>query len=659
VSIGAQATRLFARSDSNGGTEVEPSFSFGRGMRWWDQHYQAVADYEPQYQRLDQIMRWSGALEWLVAKTPARLPQLDDSAIRLDLRFQDWYAQHNELRERSQIEFVTPPSATQEAIRAKPSTVFKECGLLWITGGVSLGDILRREGDQSFHADLPEPLRRGGLFDKASHFDSASGSGQIKQVSIDSHGQVTDSVQRTFSTTADGRAVIDLEASGRRVSPFGNLKVWRTETATRQLTVEMAAGQGQIVENIAFQGQEVGQLALRKDPVARRDVDTVTVQWRSGPLDRVRRVLESIQDHLVSQPVAGVPAARDGVLVSYQDGSGQIRYKIGGPDVPWLSIDNESRPPGDDLVFRFGGPNPQTGKPEFFFARPSPAPTLPPEGGWIDVTPATGDHSAQLRLAGPPSNDARTVRVSTPDGRSSTLWQMGDHLRVPMTDPIQGFNGTAEGAALLRDFPRVADAMRGAAHTTDGLLRGVRLGEDGVALVNADTVILVAADHQWAQRVLQASSLDPLHVSLIRIEGGHALLVDPGELTVLPGSAQRMNLSEVWNTGSDNIYLHRSMLVFERGSLIPNPLPPDTHVIVRTAVVAAPVSTVVAALPDVRLHGGAEWWGMSGIGTNPTSTTSTTTTTPARPGSSAVPAPSGQILLICPDTNEHIPGCAE
>jgi hypothetical protein len=42
VSIGAQATRLFSRSEENGGTEVEPSFGFGRGMRWWDQHYQGL-----------------------------------------------------------------------------------------------------------------------------------------------------------------------------------------------------------------------------------------------------------------------------------------------------------------------------------------------------------------------------------------------------------------------------------------------------------------------------------------------------------------------------------------------------------------------------------------------------------------------------------------
>ena len=75
------------------------------------------------------------------------------------------------------------------------------------------------------------------------------------------------------------------------------------------------------------------------------------------------------------------------------------------------------------------------------------------------------------------------MRVTTPDGKTSTISQLGDQLVVPFADPILGPYGTAEGAALFRDFPRVDEAMRTAAQANDGLLRGVRLGEDGVALV--------------------------------------------------------------------------------------------------------------------------------------------------------------------------------
>jgi len=663
VSIGAQATRLFSRSEENGGTEVEPSFGFGRGMRWWDQHYQAVADYEPQYQRLDEIMRWSGALEWLVSKTQARLPQLDDSAIRSDLQFKDWYSQSNDLRERSQIEFVTPPSATHEAIMTEPSKVFEDCGLLGLNGGVSLGDIIQRQGGRSFHADLPEPVRRGGLFDEASRFDPATGFGQITQVSIDNSGHVIDSLRRTFSTTADGHGVVDVVANGRRVAPFGGLKVWRVETAPRQIKVDLAAGRGQVSQRLEFQGQELGQLVARKD--VNKDVDTVMIQWRPGLLDRARRALESIQQRLVSHPAAGLPAAPDGVLYSYQDSGGRVVYKIGGPDAPWLSITNELTPPGDELAFRFGAPNPQTGEAEFFLGRLSPRPELPlADGGppqWIEIIPATADHPARVIPVGAPGPEARTVRVTTPDGKTSTVSQIGDQLVVPLADPILGFYGTAEGAALLRDFPRVDEAMRTAAQANDGLLRGVRLGEDGVALAGADRVILVAADHPWAGRVLQVIGASQ-HLPLFRVEGSHVVVIDPSTLTILPDSAQRMSLEEVFNTGSDDIYVHRSVLVIEDGAIVPNALPFDTKVVVRKAMVAGlPDSVATALQPDVRIHGGAEWWRMNGTGirTGPANTTSPTSTpTPASPGG-AVPASSGQILLVCPDTNEHVPGCEE
>ncbi len=663
VSIGAQATRLFSRSEDNGGTEVEPSFSFGRGMRWWDQHYQAVADYEPQYQRLDQIMRWSGALEWLVSKTQTSLPQLDDAAIRSDLRFKDWYAQHSELKERLQIKFVTPPSATQEAVLTKPSEVSQFCGSLQIYGGVSLGDVIQRKGDRSFDTDLPGSVSRAGLVDETSRFDPATGSGQIKQVSIAGTGNVVDSVQRTLSTTADGGAVVDVVASGRRVAPFGGLKVWRAETAPRQLKVEIAADRGQISQRVTLQGQELGNLVARK--YVDKDVDTVTIQWRPGLVDRVRRVLESVQDRLVSQPSAELPLVKDAVLYSYLDGSGRVLDKVGGPGAPWLEITKGLRSPGDELVFRLGAPDPRTGQPQFFQGSLSPRPELPPVDGaspqWIEVTPATGDRSAQVRPTGPPGPDARTVPVATPDGRNSTISQIGDRVRVRIDDPILGLDGTAEGAALLRDFRPIDEATRAAAQTNDGLLRGIPLGKDGadgVALVGADRVTFAAADHLWADRVLRAIGPDPsLPVPLFRIEGGRLLHVDGARLTVL--SERRMIRDEVPNTASGGVYFHRSMITVENGVIVADALPRDIAVIVRKAVVTdRPSAESTVAQPDIRLHEGGEWWRLpdSGIGTG-SGSAATPSPTPISPG--VVPVPSGQILLVCPASAGNSRGCEE
>ena len=59
------ATRLYnaASSPLFPGKEVPANFSAERFSSWWNAHYRAVADYEPQYHRLNQIMKWSAALQ--------------------------------------------------------------------------------------------------------------------------------------------------------------------------------------------------------------------------------------------------------------------------------------------------------------------------------------------------------------------------------------------------------------------------------------------------------------------------------------------------------------------------------------------------------------------------------------------------------------------
>jgi hypothetical protein len=93
--------------------------------------------------------------------------------------------------------------------------------------------------------------------------------------------------------------------------------------------------------------------------------------------------------------------------------------------------------------------------------------------------PATADRSAQARSADLPDDGAHAVLVSTPDRRIAFVGRIGDHLWAHGDDPILGLDGTVEGAALLRDFPRIDEALRAGAQSRDGLLRGVRLGKDG------------------------------------------------------------------------------------------------------------------------------------------------------------------------------------
>ena len=672
VSIGARATRLFARSDGAGGGEVEPSFGFGRGLGWWDQHYQDIADYEPQYHRLDQIMRWSGALEWLVSRNGATLPSLDDGDIRADLWFQDWYAGNGDLREQSPIAFVQPPSADQEAILAKPSDTFSSCGFVYITGGVSLSDLTLRKGDRSYRAELPEPVRRAGLFDETSAVDPVTGTGRITQVSLAPDGTIAERLQRTFSTTPDGRAVVDVVGAGRGVASLGDLKIWRTETATRELTVQTSADGGRVSHRVGLQNQELGQL------VATKTVDTVTIEWRSGPLDRMYQVLRSMQERWSSGVGGQAPTAADGALYSYQDAAGSTLHRIGGPDAPWLSLTKDPAPPGQELVLRLVDPNQPSGPPavtpETGLAATLPPPPVLQLGGrapdWIQVIPAVPDGPATIRPAEAPSGEATVIPVFTPDRKTATISQVGDQLFVRYDDPILGFNGTVEGAALLRDFPRVEAAIRSVAMTQDRLLRGVRLGDEGVALVGIDGVVLVPRTHQWAQRVQHA--FDPAHPDrevLIRVENGQAshLSVDP--LTVSPGT-ERKSLGAALDPGQE-VYVHeqiRKMLTFEGGAIVWDALPRDLQVVVRVAQPTDRTSTDgTTRSPDVRLHQGAEWWRVppavlgDGGANGGSGANSDSGANGSAGGDGGAPA-NGQILLVCTeedDSDSDTNGCEQ
>ncbi|MGH3990994.1 MAG: hypothetical protein ACRDSN_00860, partial [Pseudonocardiaceae bacterium] len=376
--------------------------------------------------------------------------------------------------------------------------------------------------------------------------------------------------------------------------------------------------------------------------------------WNSGLLDRVYRVLRSMQQRWSSGFGGPAPTAADGVLSSYQDAAGRTAHRIGGPDDPWLSFTRDPPPPGQELVLRLVDPNPPSGPPTVMAATLSPPPVLQLGGrrpDWIQVTPARPDGPATMRPAEAPRGEATVIAVFTPDRKTATISQLGEQLRVRYDDPILGFNGTVEGAALLRDLPRVEAAMRSVAMTQDRLLRGVRLGDDAVALVGIDGVLLVPRTHPWAHRVQRA--VDPAHPDremLIRVEGGQASHLSVAELTVSPG-AERMSLGAAVDRGEE-VYVHeqiRRMLTFEGGVIVRDTLPRDLQVVVRPARPTDRTSTDSATRsPDVRLHRGAEWWRVP----------------PAAPGGGEAnggagaaggaggAAATGQILLVCMEEDD-------
>jgi hypothetical protein len=407
--------------------------------------------------------------------------------------------------------------------------------------------------------------------------------------------------------------------------------------------------------------------------VAAKHDGVITVGWSRGPLDRVRQALESVQHRLAANPGGGLPPVTDGNLYDFVTPDGRHLDRIGGPGDPWLSVTDQSLAPGSDPGFRLGAPKAETtGNPDdaiqYFLGTLLPAPDIAAGQKWIAVTPAAPGRSAVAAPADDPHN-ADTVRVTTPDGLTSTIHKVGDQLVVPADDPMLGPNGSTEGAVLLRDFPAAAKAMREAAQTNDGFLRGVLLGNDAVVLAAADHVVLIPRDHPWTDRVWQAANAVPAgQFPLLQIADDRYLLIGSTDELAAEGQPRTMTLGEAQAMSGATPYLHehfRSTLSFADGPVITSSLPSDTKVTVaEMTLVHASQQASQQVQADVLSHGGGSGggghWTRINIIRQPSTTTATPTTTPAPTSTTNVSAsstPSGKILLICPDTPEMRTGC--
>ncbi len=104
--FGRNATRVYAATttdDARPGEEGEPSAASEAFIGWWASHFEEVARFEPQYERLNEIMKWSAILGFLNHHDTAHLlgflegVEVDHSnwfptwaSKRADLRFRAW-----------------------------------------------------------------------------------------------------------------------------------------------------------------------------------------------------------------------------------------------------------------------------------------------------------------------------------------------------------------------------------------------------------------------------------------------------------------------------------------------------------------------------------------------------------------------------------------
>lgn len=638
VDLGAQATRLFIKADGAGG-EVDASYSFGRGLRWWDRHYRQVADYDPQFARLDQLMRWASVLEWLTATSDLRLPDSGaqaepDEADEQAQTFADWYARHDELRERAPIEFVAPPSANQEAVLTQPSKTYDDCGFREIRGGVSLADLYGRAGERPEPSGLSPEQKRAGVYE-SSAVDPEAGAGSLRSVSLDGAGKTEGFVERRFETTPAGERVVKTTGSPRKETSLGGLKVVRAgPKALRHLKNTISAGAGHLANRLEYQGNPLGTLSATT-----HENGSISVTYRRGPVDKAIRVLRSIEDSWSrGTDVKGV--------LHYRSPDGQVHYPLGGPSDPFLTVSSDALAADAKFGFRTARPNAHGGVAEYRVAEARGPPDFHGAEAFAmtrngQLLPLTQFDSAD------PSLTAVPVRIL--GGAKRTVYLADNRYVLPAGERL----GALE-FALLQRFPALIEA-RGQARgdvTTGHYYRGIPLADGlGVALVGRNDIVVLPATHPLADKASRAIG-SPRGTAFFSLEGNTLKHVAFAELEI-DGSPATMPARQMLKEANDKRVVYVAddsvpAIATSPAQLVAENIRGGVDVVVTQGTVRpSEVGAAQVHRPDLIVHDGEVWHRVA---------TETDGGLPFGPGAANVDLP---VYLVCTNTATQPGGTTE
>ncbi len=257
------ATRLYALGSTLGAEfseEVEPSADMLRFIRWWDRHYEDVADWEPQYELLNQLMKWTLVRRMVEASDSSGcLSFLDRVKSGPVQRFDHWVASQRDLRWRGPVPLLNRPSVATESLPLFESEGYQWCSnIVLLSGGVSLprssefAELPVREADplpyfRRLNSVKPtDPLASGG-----GHYASL----KLPRGQIDSY----DVVVGADGVSSEGRLISEVmvrDSSGFRpkdAGPIGQSKSFvvkpgGNEADIRELRDKFGVGRLSVLE---------------------------------------------------------------------------------------------------------------------------------------------------------------------------------------------------------------------------------------------------------------------------------------------------------------------------------------------------------------------------------------------------------------------------
>jgi hypothetical protein len=312
------ATRLYAASSDSitPGKEVAPNPASAAFLGWWDDHFAEVARFEPEYERLNQIMKWSILISWLDEKG-----QLDKLSVLKDVRFEtdnwfpEWVTKHLDLRFKNweQIHFYPRGYAKTEALPLLRSDTRLPMPLL---GGVSLAEKEVIEARGAISKDVAEFGRRPTLKWSETTPDVFKTIEGAEYKFANSAERYT--LDATLNAGTKFRAA-ESEVAGLRYS--------RT-IAFDNTGVRMQA------ENA---GTAIGELRIE------RTANSFRIAWQSREFDAGTSLARKVST--AADPASAI-ASDPRVAASIQTGDNEFLVKLNGSS-RWLKLAPERQPSAD------------------------------------------------------------------------------------------------------------------------------------------------------------------------------------------------------------------------------------------------------------------------------------------------------------------------
>jgi hypothetical protein len=333
------ATRVFAvphdfRENKDKEHEVEPNYYNRIFITWWNDHFEEVARYEPEYERLNEIMKWSELIGWLNAHSKGdRLGFLETVPDEPARWFPEWVKQHHELTFQAwdSVPFHEKGygSLKTESLPILRSALNKPIPL---RGGVSLATRDALEARTVLAEDLASSVRRAGI--DSSELTATGGKLRMldkSEFAFQTEGNVAKITAHTTTET-------------RFRGEFSELKNMEFEHV-----LERTPGSFELRTQAG--GKDVGDLAISRTNKGFR------VGWKSRDVDlgqslgrRISSSGDPVQVLRADPDVETVVALGNGRgLLAKTRGTGRwIHFAAGGPEDTTVSVGFQARVSGPE-----------------------------------------------------------------------------------------------------------------------------------------------------------------------------------------------------------------------------------------------------------------------------------------------------------------------